>query len=98
MPDLWWQQRGVAVLLVGMGSLWVYVGCYRCEWRFSGSGSMGVSIFSLRLGLSFGSALNFCCRYLSLIVVYLFNLIFIIYGFVFLDLSLCSCCFCSRHT
>ena len=26
------------MLLVGMGSLWVYAGCYRCGWRFGGSG------------------------------------------------------------
>ena len=42
-------------MLVGMDSLWVYVGCYRCGWRFGGSGSVGVPILSLRLGLSFGS-------------------------------------------
>ena len=64
MLDLWWRQWGVAVLLVGMGSLWVYAGCYRCGWRFGGSGFVGVPIFSLRLGLSFGSALNFCSGYL----------------------------------
>ena len=64
MLDLWRWQWGVAVLLVGMGSLWVYAGCYRCGWWFGGSGSVGVPIFSLRLGLSFGSALNFCSEYL----------------------------------
>ena len=47
------------MLLVGMGSLWVYVGCYRCGWRSGGSGSVGVPILSLRLGLSFGSVLIF---------------------------------------
>ena len=57
------------MLLVGMGSLWVYVGCYKCGWRFGGSGPVGVPIFSLILGLSFGSALNFCCGYLSLIKI-----------------------------
>ena len=43
---------GVVVLFMEMGSLWVYAGCYRCGWRFGGSGFVGVPIFSLRLGLS----------------------------------------------
>ena len=72
MPDLWWWRWGVAVLLVGMGLLWVYAGCYRCGWRFGGSGFVDVLIFSLKLGLSFGSTLNFCCGYLSLIMVFFF--------------------------
>ena len=38
MPDLWWRLWGVAMLLVGMGSLWVYTSCYRCGWQFGGNG------------------------------------------------------------
>ena len=79
MLDLWWRRWGVAVLLVGMGSLWVYVGCYRCGWRSGGSGSVGAPILSLRLGLSFGSVLNFCYGYLSLIMVlYMFLLVWML--------------------
>ena len=44
MPNLWWQRWGIA-MLVGMDSLWVYVGCYRCGWRFGGSGSVGLWVF-----------------------------------------------------
>ena len=73
------------MLLVGMGLLWVYAGCYRCGWRFGGSGFVDVLIFSLRLGLSFGSALNFCCGYLSLIMVFFFfNLNFWVFVLVVL--------------
>ena len=39
---------------------------------FRSSGFVDVLIFSLRLGLSFGSTLNFCCGYLSLIMVFFF--------------------------
>ena len=63
MLDSWWQRWGVAVLLVGMGSLWIYEGCDICRWRFGGRGFVGVPILSLKLGLSFGFALNFCCGY-----------------------------------
>ena len=38
MLDSWWQRWGVAVLLVGMGSLWIYEGCDKCGWRFGGRG------------------------------------------------------------
>ena len=51
------------MLLVGMGSLWIYKGCDKCGWRFGGRGFVGVPILSLKLGLSFGFALNFCCGY-----------------------------------
>ena len=79
MPDLWSRWWGVVVLLVGMGSLWVHAGCYRCGWRFGGSGSVRVPILSLRLGLSFGFALNFSCGYLSLIMVlYMFLLVWML--------------------
>ena len=40
---------------------------------------MGVPIFSFRLGLSFGFVLNFCCGYLSLIMVF----------FIYLNLWVC---------
>ena len=41
--------------------------------------AVGVPILSLRLGLSFGSALNFCCGYLSLIMVlYMFLLVWML--------------------
>ena len=40
---------------------------------------MGVPIFCFRLGLSFGFVLNFCCGYLSLIMVF----------FIYLNLWVC---------
>ena len=51
------------MLLVGMGLLWIYEGCDKCGRRFGGRGFVGVPILSLKLGLSFGFALNFCCGY-----------------------------------
>ena len=86
------------MLLMGMGLLWVYAGCYRRGWRLGGSGSVGIPIFSLRLGLSFGSALNFCCGYLSLIVVFFFLDNFWVCVLISEFVSLCSCCSCSKHT
>ena len=70
---------GVVVLFMEMGSLWVYIGCYKCGWRFGGCGTVGVPILSLKLGLSLGSILNFCCGYLSLIIVlYMFLLVWML--------------------
>ena len=37
---------GVVVLLVEIGSLWVYGGCYKCGWWYGCSGSVGVPILS----------------------------------------------------
>ena len=34
----------------------------------------------------------------GIVFLVFFLIFFLIYGFVFLDLSLCSCCSCSRHT